>query len=108
MRPSAAATIALWASGVTPGARAFEDPSASCAGLWGGSGASGTVSIVVAGIVSNVVELVVGAMFASVVVGAFVLVLAFGGNSGLEDDELVGVTVLVVVAALVLVVVVGG
>jgi hypothetical protein len=104
MRPSATATIALWASGVTPGARAFEDPSASWAGLWGACGGAGTVSSVGIGMLVDVVELVLVVAGASVVLGALVLVLVFGGTDELDDVVAIVAMGVSLAAAVVLVV----
>jgi hypothetical protein len=105
MRPREAATIALWASGVTPGASAFDDPSARpprSRDVLAGVIVSGV--IVSFGVVVDVLELVLVVSMMGAAVGSLVLSVFFGRD---VDDVLAtvwtGVSIVVVVVVLVLV-----
>jgi hypothetical protein len=105
MRPRDAATIALWASGVTPGARAFDDPSArppGSRGVFTGVIVSGV--IVASGVVVDVLELVLVLSMFGMVVGSLVLSVFLSRVVDVVVATVwLGVSMVVVVLVLVLV-----
>ena len=98
--------MALWASGVTPGARALDEPLASPPLRSERSGVAGTVSGMssIWGVVVEVVELVLVLSIFGMMASSLVFSLMFGK---VVDDVLamvwIGVSMLVVVLVLVLV-----
>jgi hypothetical protein len=105
MRPRDAATIALWASGVTPGARAFDDPSARPPGSRGvSSGVIVSGVIGASGVVVDVLELVLVLSMFGMVVGSLVLSVFFSRVVDVVVATVwLGVSMVVVVLVLVLV-----
>jgi hypothetical protein len=104
MSPRDAATIALWASGVTPGASAFDAPSArppGSRGVFAGVIVSGV--IVASGVVVDVLELVLVLSMMGTVVGSLVLSVFFSRVVDVVVATVwMGISVVVVVVVLVL------
>jgi hypothetical protein len=106
MRPREAATIALWASGVTPGASAFDAPGANPPGVSEPCGAAGTVSGVssIWGTLVEVVELVVVLSVLAAASGSLAFSVMFGRDvEAATGTRWIGASVVLVVVVLVVV-----